>query len=43
MLGLNDNMLDWLSLEWFSLSTLRSFDWVYPLVLYALPVVPSSS
>jgi Ca-activated chloride channel homolog len=33
-------MLDWLSLEWFSLSTMRSFDWVYPLVLYALPVVP---
>lgn len=33
-------MLDWLSLEWFSLSTLRSFDWVYPLILYALPVIP---
>ncbi|SIT78770.1 Ca-activated chloride channel family protein [Pontibacter indicus] len=33
-------MLDWLSLEWFSLSTIRSFDWVYPMVLYALPVVP---
>jgi len=33
-------MLDWLSLEWFSLNTLRSFDWVFPLVLYALPVVP---
>lgn len=33
-------MLDWLSLDWFSLSTLRSFDWVFPLVLYALPLVP---
>lgn len=33
-------MLDWLSLEWFSLNALRSFDWVFPLVLYALPVVP---
>ncbi len=33
-------MLDWLNLEWFSYSTLRSFDWVYPAVLYALPVVP---
>ncbi len=33
-------MFDWLSLEWFSLGTLRSFDWVYPLVLYALPLVP---
>ena len=33
-------MLDWLSLEWFSYSTLRSFDWVYPLVLYALPFIP---
>ncbi|WP_299700009.1 VWA domain-containing protein [uncultured Pontibacter sp.] len=40
MLKISDDMLDWLSLEWFSLSTLRSFDWVYPLVLYALPVVP---
>ncbi len=34
-----DDFWDWLSLEWFSYSTLRSFDWVYPLVLYALPVV----
>ncbi|MDO6391933.1 VWA domain-containing protein [Pontibacter sp. BT731] len=40
MLGISNDMLDWLSLEWFSLSTMRSFDWVYPLVLYALPVVP---
>ncbi|NDK56399.1 vWA domain-containing protein [Pontibacter fetidus] len=40
MLKITDDMLDWLSLEWFSLSTLRSFDWVFPLVLYALPVVP---
>jgi Ca-activated chloride channel homolog len=34
-----DDLWDWLSLEWFSYSTLRSFDWVYPLVLYALPLV----
>ncbi|MBD1396317.1 VWA domain-containing protein [Pontibacter sp. JH31] len=40
MLRISDNMLDWLSLEWFSYGTLRSFDWVYPLVLYALPVIP---
>jgi Ca-activated chloride channel homolog len=40
MLKISDDMLDWLSLEWFSLSTLRSFDWVYPLVLYTLPVIP---
>lgn len=40
MLRISDDMLDWLSLEWFSLSTLRSFDWVYPLVLYALLAVP---
>ena len=40
MLRIGDNFKDWLSLEWFSYSTLRSFDWVYPLVLYALPVVP---
>lgn len=40
MPGISNDILDWLSLEWFSLSTMRSFDWVYPLVLYALPVVP---
>ncbi|WP_162054795.1 VWA domain-containing protein [Pontibacter pamirensis] len=40
MLSTSDNLWDWLSLEWFSYSTLRSFDWVYPLVLYALLVVP---
>ncbi|WP_076666058.1 vWA domain-containing protein [Pontibacter indicus] len=40
MLEISNDMLDWLSLEWFSLSTIRSFDWVYPMVLYALPVVP---
>jgi Ca-activated chloride channel homolog len=40
MLRISDDLLDWLSLEWFSYSTLRSFDWVYPLVLYALPVIP---
>jgi Ca-activated chloride channel family protein len=40
MLSTTDDLWDWLSLEWFSYSTLRSFDWVYPMVLYALPVVP---
>ncbi|WP_439882392.1 VWA domain-containing protein [Pontibacter sp. MBLB2868] len=40
MLRIPDDFWDWLSLEWFSYSTLRSFDWVYPLVLYALPLVP---
>ncbi len=40
MLGISDDQLDWLDLEWFSYSTLRSFDWVYLLVLYALPAVP---
>jgi Ca-activated chloride channel homolog len=40
MLKISDDMLDWLTWDWFSYSTLRSFDWVYPLVLYALPVVP---
>ncbi|GAB3195931.1 Ca-activated chloride channel family protein [Pontibacter aydingkolensis] len=39
MQRLPDDFWDWLSLEWFSYSTLRSFDWVYPFVLYALPVV----
>jgi len=40
MLNISDEMWDWLSLEWFSYSTMRAFDWVYPLVLYALPAVP---
>ncbi|MFD3000979.1 vWA domain-containing protein [Pontibacter toksunensis] len=40
MLRVSDNLWEWLSLEWFSYSTLRSFDWVYPLVLYALLLVP---
>ncbi|WP_242918446.1 vWA domain-containing protein [Pontibacter liquoris] len=40
MQGITDDLWDWLSLDWFRYSTLHSFDWVYPLVLYALPVVP---
>src|SRR5690606_3042986 len=40
MLEEKDNLLEWLSLEWFNLSTLGSYDWVFPAVLYALPVVP---
>jgi Ca-activated chloride channel homolog len=40
MLKLTDDMFDWLSLDWFSLGTLMSYDWVYPLALFALPVIP---
>lgn len=40
MLKFSSDMLDWLSLDWFSPDTLLSFDWVYPAVLYALPIVP---
>ncbi|GAB3815419.1 vWA domain-containing protein [Pontibacter rugosus] len=40
MLDLTDDLWDWLSLDWFTYSTLKSFEWVYPLVLYALPLVP---
>ncbi|PRY15452.1 Ca-activated chloride channel family protein [Pontibacter ummariensis] len=40
MLRTGNDFWDWLSLEWFSFSTLGSFDWVYPLVLYGLPAVP---
>ncbi|WP_108211348.1 vWA domain-containing protein [Pontibacter mucosus] len=40
MLEITPDMWDWLSLEWFELSTFRSYDWVYPLALYALPVIP---
>lgn len=40
MLRASDNMWSWFSLEWFSPDTLRSFDWIYPLVLYALPAIP---
>ncbi|MHA6248019.1 vWA domain-containing protein [Pontibacter sp. CAU 1760] len=40
MQGISDNFWEWLSLEWFTLGTFRSFDWVYPLVLYGLLAVP---
>ncbi|TXK45301.1 VWA domain-containing protein [Pontibacter qinzhouensis] len=40
MLKLSDNFWDWLSPEWFSYGTLHSFDWVYPIVLYALLAIP---
>lgn len=40
MLRVTDDMFDWLSYDWFSLDTLLSYDWVYPFVLFALPVVP---
>ncbi|RIJ41785.1 vWA domain-containing protein [Pontibacter oryzae] len=40
MLELDNEHWDWLSFDWFSYATLHSFDWVYPLVLYALPAIP---
>ncbi|MCC9165567.1 vWA domain-containing protein [Pontibacter harenae] len=40
MLRYSDEIWDWLDPQWFTYSTLRSFDWVYPLVLYGLPAVP---
>lgn len=40
MQEIDSQFWDWLSTEWFTYSTLRSFDWVYPLALYALPVIP---
>ncbi|MBX2962415.1 MAG: VWA domain-containing protein [Cyclobacteriaceae bacterium] len=30
----------WLSLDWFSPSTLQSFTWEHPIFLYAIPLVP---
>lgn len=33
-------MFDWLSLDWFRLSTLLSYDWVYPFALFAIPAIP---
>ncbi|WP_187263018.1 vWA domain-containing protein [Pontibacter beigongshangensis] len=39
MLKQSDNIWDWLSPEWFTYQTLSSFDWVYPVVLYALPAI----
>lgn len=33
-------MGEWFSLKWFSIDTFRSFEWVYPYFLYALPAVP---
>lgn len=40
MLEVTNELWDWLSPEWFTYSTLRSYDWVHPLALYALPVIP---
>lgn len=40
MLPLPDNAFDWFDLDWFSYATLRSFEWINPLYLYLLPVVP---
>ncbi|AKD04586.1 VWA domain-containing protein [Pontibacter korlensis] len=40
MLELNSDLWEWLNPEWFSISTLLSFDWVYPVALYALPAIP---
>lgn len=40
MFGLDNEHWEWLSLDWFKYATLLSFDWVYPLALYALPAIP---
>ncbi|WP_347156958.1 vWA domain-containing protein [Pontibacter chitinilyticus] len=40
MSNLPDDFWEWLSPDWFSYSTFHAFEWVYPLVLYALPAVP---
>ena len=40
MQRIDGSMFEWLSLDWFSLSTLFSYDWVYPYALFALPVIP---
>ena len=36
---MNDPGLQWFSLDWFSLSTLRAFTWQWPQVLYLIPAV----
>ncbi|WP_159468453.1 VWA domain-containing protein [Dyadobacter sp. 3J3] len=33
-------MEQWFSLKWFTLDMLRSYEWVYPYFLYALPAIP---
>ncbi|CAN5849517.1 VWA domain-containing protein [soil metagenome] len=40
MLPVPEETYNWLRLEWFSLSVLRSFDWQNPLFLYGLLAVP---
>ncbi len=33
-------MEQWFSLKWFSYELIRSYQWVYPFFLYAIPIVP---
>ncbi|QMU28505.1 vWA domain-containing protein [Adhaeribacter radiodurans] len=40
MLSFPDNAFDWFDLEWFRLATLQSFEWINPIYLYLLPLVP---
>ncbi|QNF34558.1 VWA domain-containing protein [Adhaeribacter swui] len=40
MLPLPDNAFEWFNVDWFSYATLKSFEWINPLYLYLLPVVP---
>src|SRR5207253_4947450 len=35
-----DNAFDWFDLDWFRLATLQSFEWINPIYLYLLPLVP---
>ena len=40
MLPLPDDLFSWLDLSWFSIATIRSYDWLNPFFLYLMPVVP---
>ncbi len=40
MLEKGNTKLSWLSTEWFSLETLTSFQWEYPLLLYLILLIP---
>ena len=34
------NTFEWFDLDWFRLGTLRSFEWINPIFLYLLPLMP---
>lgn len=40
MFPLPDNAFEWFALDWFDSATLRSFEWINPVFLYLLPLVP---